>query len=215
MSQDVACGASDIRWQKPERLKGLGVGAAVFVVVALLAFFGHAVLAAVAGLAGAVATYESLRARGEANCPSCGELMEVAFECGCAGCLRMFKMDGPVLRELDDGYAAVLPRFALPWPHGSVRIPSLCCACGAPSTRSIPLVKKIPASMGPGLVKMNVFELPMPYCDRHDDGAAVESADRPKRGRDAQDAGSALPDTYLALKVKSYGFYRAYLRANG
>lgn len=211
MSQEVACGSSDIRRQKPERLKGLGVGAAVFVVVALLFFFGRPILALLAGLAGAVATYESLRAKGEANCPNCGELMEVASECGCPGCRRMFKTDGRVLRELDEAYASDWPRFAVAFPHGAVQMPGLCCACGAPSTRSIPLVKKIPASTGPGLVKMNVFELPMPYCVRHDDGAAVESAER----RERSDGSKGEPAAYLALKVKSYGFYRAYLRANG
>ena len=178
---------------------------ATLILAGVLAAYGHFVWAAAVGIIGAVVAMGLSSILGDADCPICGRLLTEVGRAQerCPGCEHYVVVKGSQLVEIDaDTVATSSKPFAIPMPSGSFQAPALCCACGAPSTRSIPFAKKLPTKQGAVSLEMSRFRLDLPYCDRHDQGADIAPS-------------NTGADSYLALNVSSYAFYRAFMGANG
>ena len=129
------------------------------------------------------------------HCPVCGnELGGLMGLKRCPQCLRYGKESEGEYYELQPDCVTQVPLLAL--PLGNRReMPPLCCACGAPAARSERL----------RIIRVEfAFDLDAPHCALHAGGADLDS----------ETVGEKCKSQAPVLKVKSYAFYRACLKAN-
>ncbi len=129
------------------------------------------------------------------NCPVCGkELRGLIGLKRCPQCFCYGKVAEGQYYELEPNFVGQTPLLAL--PLGSRReMPPLCCACGAPAVRADRL----------RIIRVEfAFDLDAPHCALHTGGADLASESI---------AGKGNPQTPV-LKVKSYAFYKACIKAN-
>jgi hypothetical protein len=128
-------------------------------------------------------------------CPVCGtELGGLFGRTRCPRCLSYGKVSQGQYYELAPDFVAKAPLLA--FPLGERReMPPLCCACGAPAARTERL----------RIIRLEfAFELDAPHCALHTGGADLDSETISGKGK------AQAP----VLRVKSYAFYRACVRAN-
>jgi len=127
------------------------------------------------------------------NCPVCeAELRGLIGLRRCPQCLTYGKLDGGSYYELEPDYIEKSPMLAVPLKGGRI-MPSLCCVCGAPSSRSEKM----------RIIRVGfAFDLDVPYCGQHSASANL----------DGEPAGKKTENP--VLKVKSHAFYRACIAAN-
>jgi hypothetical protein len=112
----------------------------------------------------------------------------------CPQCLRYGQVTEGAYYELQPDYVNKAPLLALPLRERR-EMPPLCCACGAPAARTENL----------RIIRIEfAFDLEVPHCGLHTGGADLDS--EPVAGKSKAQA--------PVLKVKSYAFYQACLRAN-
>jgi hypothetical protein len=129
------------------------------------------------------------------HCPVCDkELRSLIGLKRCPKCLSYGKVSDGNYYELPPDCVTEVPLLAL--PLGDRRqMPPLCCACGAPAARSERL----------RIIRVEfAFDLDAPHCALHTGGADLDSETI---------AGKSRTQTPV-LKVKSYAFYRACIKAN-
>lgn len=129
------------------------------------------------------------------ECPVCGaELRGLIGLKRCPQCLAYGQVSEGEYYELQPDFANKIPALALPLGNGR-EMPPLCCACGAPARRTEKL----------RIIRIEfAFDLNVPHCELHSGGADLDSEAIAGKGR-----GQAP-----VLKVKSYAFYRACVKAN-
>jgi hypothetical protein len=129
------------------------------------------------------------------ECPVCGtELRGLIGLTRCPYCFSYGKISDGEYYELLPDFVNKIPVLALPLAAGR-EMPALCCACGAPAVRSERL----------RIIRVEfAFDLNVPHCDLHSGGADLDSEAIAGKGK-----GQAP-----VLKVKSYAFYRACVKAN-
>jgi hypothetical protein len=129
------------------------------------------------------------------ECPVCGaELRGLIGLTRCPQCLSYGKISDGAYYELPHDFTNKTPVLALPLAAGR-EMPALCCACGAPAGRTEKL----------RIIRVEfAFDINVPHCDQHSGGADLDSESVAGK-RKAQ-----AP----VLKVKSYAFYRACVKAN-
>jgi hypothetical protein len=128
-------------------------------------------------------------------CPVCGtELGGLFGRTRCPRCLSYGKVSQGQYYELAPDFVAKAPLLA--FPLGERReMPPLCCACGAPAARTERL----------RIIRLEfAFDLDAPHCGLHTGGADLDSETISGKGK------AQAP----VLKVKSYAFYRACVKAN-
>ena len=128
-------------------------------------------------------------------CPVCGtELGGLFGRTRCPRCLSYGKVSQGQYYELAPDFVAKAPLLA--FPLGERReMPPLCCACGAPAARTERL----------RIIRLEfAFDLGAPHCGLHTGGADLDSETISGKGK------AQAP----VLRVKSYAFYRACVRAN-
>ena len=129
------------------------------------------------------------------ECPVCGtQLRGLIGLKRCPQCLSYGQVREGEYCELEADFVNKVPLLAL--PLGERReMPPLCCACGAPAARTERL----------RIIRLEfAFDLDAPHCELHTGGADLDS--EPVAGKGKRQA--------PVLKVKSYAFYRACLKAN-
>jgi hypothetical protein len=131
------------------------------------------------------------------ECPVCGtELRGLLGLTRCQQCLRYGQVTEGAYYELQPDYVSKTPMLALPLRERR-ELPRLCCACGAPAVRSENL----------RIIRLEfAFDLDVPHCGLHTRGADLDSEPVAGKGRNKAQA--------PVLKVKSYAFYQACLKAN-
>jgi hypothetical protein len=129
------------------------------------------------------------------ECPVCAtELRGLIGLTRCPQCLSYGKISDGSYYELPPDFVNKIPVLALPLAAGREMAP-LCCACGAPAVRSEKL----------RIIRLEfAFELNVPHCGSHSGGADLDSEAVAGKGK------AQAP----VLKVKSYAFYRACVKAN-
>lgn len=129
------------------------------------------------------------------ECPVCGaELRGLIGLKRCPECLVYGQVAEGQYYELQPDFANKIPVFVLPMGAGT-EMPPLCCACGAPARRTEKL----------RIIRLDfAFDLNVPHCELHSGGADLDSEGISGKGK------VQTP----VLKVKSYAFYRACVRAN-
>ena len=117
---------------------------------------------------------------GEARCPICETTIQGVGGGGseCPKCLHYFEIKDNRLREIDLNSVRSLPVFGIPLPHGMCKMPSVCCACGEPAKRTVPITMETPLEPGPISTKSARFSIDMPHCNRHTGGADIGSVFR-------------------------------------
>jgi hypothetical protein len=128
-------------------------------------------------------------------CPVCGTELGGLFGLKrCPRCFSYGKVSQGQYYELAPDFVTKVPLLAL--PLGERReMPPLCCACGAPAARTERL----------RIIRLEfAFELDAPHCALHTGGADLDSETISGKGK------AQAP----VLKVKSYAFYRACVKAN-
>lgn len=190
---------------------------AAFAGAAALWVYDHPVWAAIAGVIALLFAGGAFFGSGEASCPVCSEKIRgLGWMASCPKCLHYFVVVDNQLREIaPDSVREVTVGFAIPMPYGACTMPAICCACGAPATRTVS--KTLTVQNGSGLVTVGAtkFSIDMPHCARHDNGAVIGSAWQQRRSDDPPPAGFDWQHSVFAIKVKSYAFYREFLRSNG
>jgi hypothetical protein len=129
------------------------------------------------------------------ECPVCGtQLRGLIGLKRCQQCLSYGQVREGEYCELEPDFVNKVPLLAL--PLGERReMPRLCCACGAPAARTEKL----------RIIRLEfAFELDAPHCGLHTGGADLDSERVAGKGK------RQAP----VLKVKSYAFYRACVKAN-
>lgn len=129
------------------------------------------------------------------DCPVCGKQLRGLIGLRrCPECLSYGQVSEGEYYELQPDFVNKIASFAL--PLGVRReMPSLCCACGAPAARTERL----------RIIRLEfAFDLDVPHCGLHTGGADLGSEPTAGKGK-AQSP---------VLKVKSYAFYRAYIKSN-
>lgn len=129
------------------------------------------------------------------ECPVCRkQLRGLIGLTRCPQCLSYGKVFQGDYYELEPDFVNKAPLLAL--PLGERReMPPLCCACGAPAART----------QGLRIIRLEfAFNLDAPHCALHTGGADLDSETIAGKGK------AQAP----VLKVKSYAFYRAYVKAN-
>jgi hypothetical protein len=129
------------------------------------------------------------------ECPVCRkQLRGLIGLTRCPQCLSYGKVSEGQYYELARDFVTKAPLLAL--PLGERReMPPLCCACGAPAARTERL----------RIIRLEfAFDLDAPHCALHTGGADLVSAPIAGKGK------AQAP----VLKVKSYAFYRACVKAN-
>src|SRR5579863_3167570 len=129
------------------------------------------------------------------QCPVCeAELRGLIGLTRCPQCLSYGKISDGQYYELPQDFVNKIPVLALPLASGR-EMPPLCCACGAPAARSEKL----------RIIRVEfAFDLNVPHCGLHSGGADLDSEAVAGKGK------AQAP----VLKVKSYAFYRASVKAN-
>ena len=129
------------------------------------------------------------------ECPVCGAPLRGLIGLKrCPQCLAYGKICDGEYYELPPDFVNKVPVLALPLGDRK-HMPPLCCACGAPASRSETL----------RIIRVEfAFDLDAPCCGLHSGGADLDSEPVPGKGKTQQPV----------LKVKSYAFYRAYVQAN-
>lgn len=128
-------------------------------------------------------------------CPVCGkQLRGLLGLTRCSQCLSYGKVSEGQYHELASDFLTKVPLLAL--PLGDRReMPPLCCACGAASARTERL----------RIIRLEfAFDLDVPHCAFHTGGADLDSETIAGKGK------AQAP----VLKVKSYAFYLAWVKAN-
>ena len=129
------------------------------------------------------------------ECPIChNQLRGLIGLTRCPLCLSYGKVSEGQYHELAPDFVTKVPVLAL--PLGERReMPPLCCACGAPAARTEKL----------RIIRLEfAFDLDAPHCALHTGGADLDSETIAGKGK------AQAP----VLKVKSYAFYRACVKAN-
>jgi hypothetical protein len=129
------------------------------------------------------------------NCPVCGKQLRGLIGLKrCPQCFSYGKVFEGEYYELEPDFVNKTPLLAV--PLGDRReMPPLCCACGAPAARTERL----------RIIRVEfAFDLDAPHCPLHTGGADLDSESIAGQGK-AQSP---------VLKVKSYAFYRACVKAN-
>jgi hypothetical protein len=129
------------------------------------------------------------------ECPVCRkQLRGLMGLTRCPQCLSYGKVSEGQYYELAPDFVAKVPLLAL--PLGERReMPPLCCACGAVAARGERL----------RIIRLEfAFDLDAPHCALHTGGAVLDSETIAGKGK------AQAP----VLKVKSYAFYRACVKAN-
>lgn len=129
------------------------------------------------------------------ECPVCHkQLRGLIGLMRCPRCLSYGKVSEGQYHELARDFVTKVPLLAL--PLGERReMPPLCCACGAPAARTEKL----------RIIRLEfAFDLDAPHCALHTGGADLDSETIAGKGK------AQAP----VLKVKSYAFYRACVKAN-
>ncbi|TNE44636.1 MAG: hypothetical protein EP343_28670 [Deltaproteobacteria bacterium] len=186
-------------------LIALTASAVAWVVVLLLG-------AVAIGLLGASVTLNS-----EANCPACGYHQDIGTgeeeRQLCHECQRfLLHRDGKV-ETLPIDTVLEEPEFQLSIPN-EVQLPPVCTVCGEDATHAEPLsyknnmlAAKAAVLVGGWLPRFHPTlalggsveaNLPIPYCDAHDEGAVLQEK-----------------ESEVLLGVHSYRFVRAYCQLNG
>jgi hypothetical protein len=131
------------------------------------------------------------------ECPVCGtQLRGLLGLTRCPQCLRYGQVTEGAYYELQPDYVNKAALLAFPLREGR-EMPALCCACGAPAARAENL----------RIIRLEfAFDLDVPHCGLHTHGADLDSEPIAGKGRN-----KALAPV---LKVKSYAFYQACLKAN-
>jgi hypothetical protein len=128
-------------------------------------------------------------------CPVCGTELGGLFGLKrCPRCLSYGQVSQGQYYELAPDFVAKVPLLAL--PLGERReMPPLCCACGAAAARKERL----------RIIRLEfAFDLDAPHCTLHTGGADLDSETIAGKGK------AQAP----VLKVRSYAFYRACVKAN-
>lgn len=129
------------------------------------------------------------------QCPVCHEQLRGPIGLTrCPRCLSYGKVSEGQYHELAPDFVTKVPLLAL--PLGERReMPPLCCACGAVAARNERL----------RIIRLEfAFDLDAPHCTLHTGGADLGSETIAGKGK------AQAP----VLKVRSYAFYRAYIKAN-
>jgi hypothetical protein len=168
------------------------------VLLAMAAFMGYSREYLVAGvllLFGLLAIVVAGSGSYLSECPVCGaELRGLVGLTRCPQCLSYGKISNGEYYELPPDFVNKIPVLALPLSAGR-EMPPLCCACGAPAVRNEKL----------RIIRVEfAFDLNVPHCGLHSGGADLDSEAVAGEGK-----GQAP-----VLKVKSYAFYRACVKAN-
>lgn len=212
MSQTVTRNASDM-------YAGVLLAGAAFAGAAALWVYDHAVWAAIVGAFALLAAGAAFFSSGEAACPVCSEKLRGLgwmYLGACPECLHYFEVVDNQVREIaPDSVREVTVGFGIPVPYGACTMPAICCACGAPATRTVSKTLTVPNGTGPITVGATKFSIDMPHCARHDHGAVIGSASQQRRSDDPQRTAFDTQHSFFAIKVKSYAFYREFLRSNG
>jgi hypothetical protein len=161
----------------------------------LMGYWGEYLVAGVLALFGLLSIVGIGSGSYITHCPVCGkELRGLIGLKRCPQCLCYGKVFEGEYYELQPDCVTEVPLLAL--PLGNRReMPPLCCACGAPAARSERL----------RIIRVEfAFDLDAPHCALHAGGADLDSENIAEKGK-AQSP---------VLKVKSYAFYRACLKAN-
>ena len=170
----------------------------------MLVLLGLAAFMALSGnyfMAGILALFGFLAMTGVGSgscitaCPVCGTELGGLFGLKrCPRCLSYGKVSQGQYYELAPDFVNKAPLLAL--PLGERReMPPLCCACGAPAARTERL----------RIIRLEfAFDLDAPHCALHTGGADLDSETISGKGK------AQAP----VLKVKSYAFYRACVKAN-
>jgi hypothetical protein len=170
----------------------------VLVLLAIAVFTGYSgeyVLAGIFALFGLSAIVGVSSGSYLTECPVCGnQLRGLIGLKRCPQCLSYGKVSEGQYYELESDFVNKIPLLAL--PLGERReMPPLCCACGASAARTERL----------RIIRLEfAFDLNVPHCALHVGGADLDS--EPVAGKSKAQA--------PVLKVKSYAFYRACVRAN-
>ncbi|MEQ1610422.1 MAG: hypothetical protein ABL956_15865 [Hyphomonadaceae bacterium] len=124
-----------------------------------------------------------------ARCPTCKFVIKGLSSGVPARCDRCGNYSLPkkgYLHPLEENFVSeigcVIPMMTF---ERAERMPLVCCACGAPATRSIRLSVS--------------HDVPMPYCRQHSAGAWINGSSTGPYG----------------VSVKSYRFYREFMQTNG
>ncbi len=128
-------------------------------------------------------------------CPVCGtQLRGLLGLKRCPQCLSYGQVSEGQYYELTPDFVAKVPLLALPLGEHR-KMPPLCCACGAPADRTERL----------RIIRLEfAFDLNVPHCGLHTGGADLDAATV---------AGKSKAQTPV-LKVRSYAFYLACIKAN-
>lgn len=174
-------------------------------------FFGGAL----AGLFGLALLAIAVLGPASGTCPMCGKALHGLFALAlveyerCPHCRGYFRLsDG---REVPADHAAKTPQFAVPIGEGE-RLPDLCCACGAPATRTREVAYRSEgriSHVSPQVLKTDI-KVSAPFCAAHDGGVAIVSEDFAPTVPLLESLNSPQrSDHRWVLKVRSYAFYRA------
>ncbi|MGH9570526.1 MAG: hypothetical protein ACRD4F_12845, partial [Candidatus Angelobacter sp.] len=170
----------------------------VLVLLGLAAFMGllgNYVMAGVFALFG----LSSLAGVGSGSyitaCPVCSkELRGLLGLKRCPQCLSYGQVSEGQYYELMPNFVAKVPQLALPLGEHR-KMPPLCCVCGAPADRTERL----------RIIRLEfAFDLDVPHCTLHTGGADLDAATVAGKGK------AQAP----VLKVRSYAFYLACVKAN-
>lgn len=128
-------------------------------------------------------------------CPVCGTRLRGLLGLKrCPQCLSYGQVSEGQYYELTPDFVAKVPLLALPLGEHR-KMPPLCCACGAPADRTERL----------RIIRLEfAFDLNVPHCGLHTGGADLDAATV---------AGKSKAQTPV-LKVRSYAFYLACIKAN-
>ena len=166
------------------------LGLAVF-----MGFSGEYLTAGVLALFGLLSMVGAGSGSYVTHCPVCGKQLRGLIGLKrCPQCFSYGKVSEGAYYELEPNFVNNTPLLAL--PLGDRReMPPLCCACGAPAARTERL----------RIIRLEfAFDLDAPHCALHTGGADLDSETIAGKGK-AQSP---------VLKVKSYAFYRACVKAN-
>ena len=162
---------------------------------AFMGFSGEYLLAGVLALFGLLSMVGAGSGSYVTDCPVCGKQLRGLLGLKrCPQCFSYGKVSEDEYYELEPDFVNNAPVLAL--PLGNRReMPPLCCACGAPAVRTERL----------RIIRVEfAFDLDAPHCALHTGGADLDSESIAGKGK------AQAP----VLKVKSYAFYRACIKAN-
>ena len=172
--------------------------------------------AVVVGLGAIVIAVTAFQDSGIATCPIDGTTLSVGSGLNeCPKCRHFFENQAGKLREIDHDTVKGLPFFGIPWAEISDHMPPLCCACGAPATRTVAVRMETPLGTGVITTRAARFSIEMPHCASHENGADIGSDSRRRAMDDPKRTVTDDSESFLAIRVRSYAFYRAFMRLSG